>query len=269
MKYLLRRGHPAKYRRKYFIRYALNELRRRGHSVAVMSGTEKPVPGDVGILHTDCSVVPQKYREAAAEFPITINVRTHDITKRVVSDAVLDRDSEWRGPVIVKSNLNSGGGAEEFHNRMARQLGRDIPHPGVRGFHSYQLFDSSSQVPEELWRDDRLVVEMFVAEPDPDGFAVRNWIFLGDWEKCMRNVCPHRIVKGRDLIRQEPSHVPDELREKRRELGFEYGKFDFAIHEGRGILFDANRTPISPGNLWKLHEESAGQYADGFESLLK
>ena len=268
LKYLLRRGHPAKFRRKYLIRFTLEELRKRGHSIAVMVGTKKRVPGDVAILHTDCSIVPQDYREAAAEFPIAINAGTHNITKRFISDAVLDRDSAWQGPVIVKSNFNSGGGAEEFHNRFAERQGREPPHPEIRPFRPYQLFDSPSLVPEEFWRDDQLVVEKFVAEPDPEGFAIRNWVFFGDRETCMRNVSLGRSVKAADIVRQEPSPVPDELREKRRELGFQYGKFDFAIHEGRGILFDANRTPNSPESLWKPHEERAGHFADGFESLL-
>jgi hypothetical protein len=268
LSHALKRGHPAKFRRKYFIRYALNELRRRGHSIAVMSGTRNPVPGDVGILHTDCSVVPQEYREIAARFPITLNARTHDITKRFISDALLDRGSQWRGPVIVKANLNSGGFAEELHNRKAKDKGREPPHPSVRGFHSYQLFASISQVPDVFWQDEGLVAEKFVAESEPDGYAMRTWLFLGDWERCRLNVSSHQIIKGGALIRQESSPVPEELREKRRSLGFDYGKFDFVIHNGRAILIDANRTPISPNEMWKRHEEGSAQYADGFESLL-
>ena len=32
---------------------------------------------------------------------------------------------------------------------------------------------------------------------------------------------------------------------RRRDLGFDYGKFDYVIHEGRAILLDANSTPGS------------------------
>lgn len=37
------------------------------------------------------------------------------------------------------------------------------------------------------------------------------------------------------------------LREKRRTLGFDYGKFDFVDHGGESALLDANRTPGAPG----------------------
>jgi hypothetical protein len=37
--------------------------------------------------------------------------------------------------------------------------------------------------------------------------------------------------------------VPDELREMRKSLGFDFGKFDYAIVDGRVVLYDANRTP--------------------------
>jgi hypothetical protein len=54
-------------------------------------------------------------------------------------------------------------------------------------------------------------------------------------------------VKGKDLIRIDPlGEVPEELRRKRNELGFDYGKFDYAISDGRLVLFDTNPTPGMP-----------------------
>jgi hypothetical protein len=43
----------------------------------------------------------------------------------------------------------------------------------------------------------------------------------------------------RELVPEEP----DELREIRRSLGFDFGKFDYSIVNGRVVLYDRNRTP--------------------------
>ena len=37
--------------------------------------------------------------------------------------------------------------------------------------------------------------------------------------------------------------MPDEIRAERQRLGFDYGKFDFAIGPEGPVLYDANRTP--------------------------
>lgn len=42
--------------------------------------------------------------------------------------------------------------------------------------------------------------------------------------------------------------APEALKALRRELGFDYGKFDYVEHGGRPILLDANRTPVYRGD---------------------
>jgi hypothetical protein len=61
--------------------------------------------------------------------------------------------------------------------------------------------------------------------------------------------------------------VPDELRQRRHELGFNYGKFDFVLHQGKANLLDANKTPGRPRNLMNLLAEGADNQADGFEGM--
>ena len=262
------RNYLFAYKRKYLIRYVLRDLRKRGHKIAVMAGPDNHIPGDVALLHADCSVVSPEYVEAAARFPFAINGTVADIRKSVISDAVMSPDSDWRGPVIVKTDLNGMGTPEGLHNFRARAQGHPLPHPNLRILKPYEIYPSLGDVPGDLRDDPRLVVEKFIPEPDPDGYAIRNWIFMGDHEKCMRNVSRSRIVKGLELIRQEPVEVPDAIRERRRQLGFEYGKFDFVIHDGAPVLLDANRTPMSPRPMRKLHARNAWKYADGFERLI-
>jgi len=53
----------------------------------------------------------------------------------------------------------------------------------------------------------------------------------------------------------------------RRKLGFDYGKFDYVVHEGRAHLLDANRTPgaLQDG---KLNLVIGGKLARGVECYL-
>jgi len=67
---------------------------------------------------------------------------------------------------------------------------------------------------------------------------------------------------------QWPVAVPDELRAERSRLGFDYGKFDFVVHEGRAILLDANRTPSAPPPSPEV-DASNVHLAGGIDSLLK
>ena len=69
-------------------------------------------------------------------------------------------------------------------------------------------------------------------------------MFLGDRETNSLSYSKQPIVKSENVIRREVvAEVPDELRQIRRELGFDFGKFDYAIVGDRVVLYDANRTP--------------------------
>ena len=63
--------------------------------------------------------------------------------------------------------------------------------------------------------------------------------------------------------------MPDELRALRRQLGFDYGKFDFVMHEGRAVLLDANKTPGRARNLSAFLAAGNANLADGFEGLIR
>ena len=52
-------------------------------------------------------------------------------------------------------------------------------------------------------------------------------------------------------------------------LGFDYGKFDFAIHEGVPVLFDVNRTPTLPENLTEALVKANIDLARGLDAFLR
>jgi hypothetical protein len=96
---------------------------------------------------------------------------------------------------------------------------------------------------------------------------MRTWVFLGDAEECKIFYANQPIVKSPVAVRIEEGTVPDELREMRRQMGFDFGKFDYGIVDGRVVLYDVNRTPVSritPQNtpLFKL-------LASGVDSVFK
>jgi hypothetical protein len=202
---------------------------------------QKFQPADAALLHVDMSLIGQDYLDLAAIYPKAINGTVADIRKRHVSRSLVDQTSDWPGPVLVKSDLNCQGMPEAFLARQtARAAGRPPPVPTMS---DYQLFDSIAAVPDPIWTDPARVVERYLPEKRGAHNVLRVWSFMGDYERCTWYSAPETIVKGRNIVDFGPSEVPDQIRAERARLGFDYGKFDFAIGPEGPVLYDANRTP--------------------------
>jgi hypothetical protein len=247
----------------------LRELEKLGHSWRVTAGP-KFAAGDAALLHVDCTVVGPDYLALQSRYPRTINFATADISKRVISSARVHAGDAWSGPVIVKGNLNAGGSMEAKHNDRAAAAGCPPPHPGSKRLGDYRVYPAIGDVDAAVWDDADLIVERFLPEIDPDGSHVlRTWVFMGTHERCTRQVAPDQIVKASRIVRYEPAEVPEELRAARERLGFDYGKFDFVIHDGRPILLDANRTPGSALPVLELMRAGARNLAEGLAKLIE
>ncbi|AZO08524.1 MULTISPECIES: hypothetical protein [unclassified Mesorhizobium] len=260
---LLRRGSP------YLLFDILGQLKSRGHSIRIQQGLSKRHDADIAVLHVDATTTSADYLDYAGSFPFCLNVGAADISKRKISGALVSSGEVWQGPVIVKSNLNNQGIPETLLNRRAKRAGKSPPFPDVPVQRAYEVYASLGEVPDGIFGRDDLVVEKFIPEKEHDGFAARFWVFCGEHERCTRYVSPNSLVKASETIRREPVPVPDEMRERRRELGFDYGKFDFVMHEGKAVLLDANKTPGRPKNLVKMFAAGAAHLADGFEALMR
>ncbi len=196
---------------------------------------------DAAVLHVDLSLIPQAYLDLAARYRVTINGKVADIRKRHVSCNLVDRTASWTGPVLVKSDLNSNGRPEvSLARRIATATGHTLQKSAAP---EYQLFDSISDVPVPIWDDASRVVERYLPERRGPNNVMRVWNFMGDYERCNWYASPETIIKGRNIVEFGPSEVPDALRAHRKRLGFDYGKFDFAIGPDGPVLYDANRTP--------------------------
>ena len=86
---------------------------------------------------------------------------------------------------------------------------------------------------------------------------------MGSRERCTRFVTADRISKAADVLKYEPAEVPPELRAERERLGFDFGKFDFVMHDGEPILLDANRTPGIAAAIRPHDEEGRAQPRGG------
>jgi len=255
-------------RRAYILTGVLKEIERRGVEIQIARGPKRFVPADLAILHVDCTEIDPNYRTLARRYPRAVNLSVGNIGKRAVSGAALSKDSAWDGPVIVKTHLNAMGTPELFHNQVATLRRRPLPHPDVTSLVDYAVHERVTDVPESTWRDQRLIVEKFIPESDPRGFAMRTWVFMGSRERCTRNIAERPMIKAADVIAREPVEVPEDLRRERSRLGFDYGKFDFVVHDGKAVLLDANPTPTAPDNLSEDMKRGANDLAEGLLAFL-
>ena len=229
----------------YYLHGIAEIWREKGFKVTVVPGPDSRVEADLAVLHVDLTVVPEDHLEFVRRFPVAINGRIEDISKRRIASHVVRESDGYDGPVIVKADRNCRGIPEA--QLAARGL---LPESDKRILSRYVVFDSPSQVPPSVWQDPLLVVERFLPERRDDLYCLRMWKFLGDRETNVLSYSMEPIIKSSNIITREPvAEVPEELRQLRTDLGFDFGKFDYAIVDGRPVLYDANRTPTTPQDL--------------------
>lgn len=235
---------------RYDIMHIAKYWQQAGHDVIPVFGTRKFVAADIAILHVDLSQVPQEYVDLADRYPLCLNKNALDIRKSRISAQLLKHDDEYDGPVIIKSNENAAGIPERINSgwRTRIRIGceRFIKGLGARPVilkqADYTIIDSLAQVPREVFDRADLVVEKFLPERNAGFFCTRTYLFLGDGEACQLNFSNGPIVSWSNTIRTESCPVHPQAARWRRELGFDYGKFDYVIHRGEAILLDANKT---------------------------
>lgn len=223
----------------YCLSGPVDSWRAHGLEVEVYDSPASAKDADLAILHVDQTIVPVSYRSLAARYPKCLNRYTSDISKRAISRQLVSKNDGFEGPVIVKSNLNSGGAPEAARSARLGAAGGT-----AMTFKDYCVLQSPREVPDAIWSDPLFVVERFLPEREGARYCVRLWNFLGSHEIVYRCESDEPIVKASNTVRRTiVEGVPEELRQWREEMGFDFGKFDFGIVEGRPVLYDANRTP--------------------------
>jgi hypothetical protein len=267
-------------RRPYQLFAVAEAWRRAGHDVVVRRGVEGPVDADVVVNHVDLTVTPPEYVERLARFPVAINGRAVDLSKRRLSRHIVRFGDRWTGPVVVKTDRNYGGRREEeiLSNRLARwwrSVAEKVKRPTWRTRRSlptddYAVFPSPDAVPPEVYGNDALVVERFLPEREGDLYALRTLLVLGDRTICRRVLSPQPIVKAARVVRREEVEPhPDALAAAAR-IGLDHGKLDYVVREEGVVVFDANRTPaFGPRIAPDARDRIAAHLAEGLESLVR
>lgn len=276
--------HDAFPRQNYWLRAISESWRDSGSELEIVYGPRARADADLAILHVDMTTVPDVYLAHASRYPRVINGRVHDISKRLISAHLLQRGDPHDGPVIIKMNRNAGGGPERILAKrgllrtgsvtafaveaygMARHWQR---HGSRRAFRNYPILASAGEVPESVWNDPEFVVERFLPERRGEYYCVRTWLFFGDRDRHAIFFSRTPIVKSTNVEDVERlSEVPQELQQLRENLKFEFGKFDYAMVDGRVVLYDANRTPMIGAFPPERYRPIAQSLAGGIKSFL-
>ncbi|MEH6629153.1 MAG: hypothetical protein V7739_22200 [Motiliproteus sp.] len=153
-------------------------------------------------------------------------------------------------------------------NDRAKLANKSVPFPAASINREYSIYRTYSEIPASVFSNQNLTVEKFVPEVEDNCYAIRHWVFCGEKEHCSRYVSENKVIKGNNVVKKIRSEIPDALRKIREELGFDFGKFDFVIHDGKPILFDSNKTPGLPPYNGDETKRAINNLADGLQALL-
>jgi hypothetical protein len=235
----------------------------------------------LAVNHVTHTVTPPAYRRYLSRFPAVINGRLTDISKTKYSRDLLTQTDGYAGPVIIKTDLNSGGYSEHYlpsRNRLAGYLRPVLNRLGVREYpdpdaplggtvylspHAYPVYEHASLVPAGAWSNPNLVVQKFQPEMEGPGlYRLRCWYVLGDRGFHVVTVARNPVVRGTDIVKRWVTleATPPELEAVRRAMHVDYGRIDYVMAEGKPVVYDINRTPTSS-------PAAAGEYASEWRDL--
>ena len=224
----------------------------------VVSGPDYLASADACALHVD------KTRLSGQDVPSpppgrrVINGSVLDISKSLHSTLRVKKQDDWDGPVIVKTDLNHYGLPEQLDKaqpdhteaqRRAELALRDWQKARQLPDRHYPVLNSVRDVPHWVWNDPAYIVERFIPEREGDLYCIRGWMFLGSFSYGWRLLGQDHMVKATRLVRHEFIHdVPQELLELKKRTGFDFGKFDYVMHDGKAVVLDLNKTPSYAGD---------------------
>ncbi|MEX2297856.1 MAG: hypothetical protein WD715_10595 [Dongiaceae bacterium] len=195
---------------------------------------------DAAMVHVDLTFIPPVFSECAALYPVALNGRVTDISKRRICTTLVGPDDSYDGPVMVKTDLNHRGRVEQrWRGYQPPDLSWVLPTG------AYRVFDRKRDVPTRVWSEPALVVQRLHVQRIGDRYQLNQWFFLGDRDIVSVWESSEPYVKRETVLHRPPFsyEVPDAIRRRRAELDFDYGKFDYVIEDGEAVLLDANMAP--------------------------
>jgi hypothetical protein len=238
----------------YIVDHLARYWREDGHDVVYLFGTKSYAPADLILVHVNLSVVPDEYLAFASRYPIALNGRLRDIRKSVVSTNLVRANDSWKGPVIVKTELNYAGKPErsmklrwrEKYPRLWRVASRATTwftgQEEQADFADYLIFETAKDAPPEFFTRPDVVVERFLPERENDLFHLRMCQVLGDRVICTRVASRVPVIKAGMSVSSQPVEPHPEVEQWRKQFNLDYGKMDYLVHDGRAVLIDVNKT---------------------------
>jgi hypothetical protein len=233
--------------------------KKAGYKVIIQRGISCFTPADLLFVHIDLSLIPDDYQEFIKQYPVTVNGRVKDIRKRTISLNLISRNDDFDGQVIVKSNYNAKGIPEI---KLLKSDAYKSP------FDDYIIFDRTAEVPNIYWDHPNVVVEKFLPEREGDAYFMREYLFLGNEEVWIRLKSTKPIIKARTIVEYQNIDPDPDVQHFRKQLGFDYGKFDYVVHDGTPILLDANKTQGKGLLRYPKYNKTNCRRAKGIESFL-
>lgn len=279
----------------YLLELLMEKWERHGIDVRVSRGVNHILQTDALIPHLDLTEIPDDYLTYMHKYPLVINSRVRDTSKSQISKNLLRGKDAYAGAVIVKTDRNYGGLPEanlslnssldridvavairNIAMKTCRKLTGSLPWRYVNHMNpsEYPIFSSLSEVPTGVFKNRSLVVEKYIPEINGDDHLLRYYYFFGDREMCLLLRSKQRIVKFSNAFNIEEIPVHRSLREIRRKLGFDYGKFDYFVHNDEVVVFDVNKTPghtagHEGGKHEGLYQKMVDHLAGGISSVLE
>lgn len=234
-----------------------------GLEVSLQYGLKSNFSADLLIPQIDLTIMPDDYQDKVQGFPRVVNRSLTDISKRSISRQLLQPGDLYDGSVIVKTNYNCGGLPEGKLSRyMPASLAYYLPKlltwreqqsgeylGRARMLKNYPIFPTLADVPRSVFTNPHLVVERFLPEQEGEYFFMRHYLFLGDKYINSRVASRSPQVKAANCeVVDVVLPLPAEVLKVRRELGMDFGKIDYTMHDGTPVILDVNQTPGVPSS---------------------
>jgi hypothetical protein len=222
--------------------------------IIYVAGPIIPRDVDIAVLHVDLTRVPKYYVSSSRRAATVVNGQILDIRKSQCLDDLLSPNSAWDGPVIVKSDENYFGRPDRlllkgrwlpealtyrWRQKVAQLTGR---HVQFNSKDDYRVFPSLAAVPPWGFYPGS-VVQPFQPERQGNRYVLREYYFFGDHHYFNTELGESAVITSGQGIDSEVVNVPKELLALRKQLGMDFGKFDFVMVDGRAVIYDVNKTP--------------------------
>ena len=237
--------------RRYILNRALEHFHGAGLRYRLLERADRRGTGAVAFVHVDLTDVPPRHRPAPGAYALCLNGEATSISRVLYSRARLRPDSQYPGPVIVKSVLNYRGLPERdyllatsrtfrLECRVLRLLGRV---PGPMRCPPYELYESVDAVPDAVWSDPRRIVERFVPGLLATPVVKYRCDFFLDVVLHTRGTYDS-LLADPDTVREVTlvDTIPNEVLRVRADLRLDFGSVDYFVVDGEAVVVDVNKT---------------------------